>query len=1091
MAGRARAGDHEPPTAPGLGQLSRAEASGRRRARPPAAVVVVVGWALLSAGLCSLLDMQRPADPAVLATAAVVLAGAGALLGIAVVSDRRAEEGQLGADLRQAAGMLRSVEAVTDPALAYLDLDELLSAVLGRTKDALDADVAAVLLADDDGSTYRVRASSGMTELAPVGSEVARGEGLLGSASSWGRAVVVPDVRASGAGALPEWQEGISSLVAAPLIVLGGPIGSMEVASRTRRMFDAAERRVVQSAAGFVAAALERARLGELAIRRQFGAEHANLRLRLLARGGTALGKALYDYDDAMEELADVVVPDFADWFGMHVLDDEGALREVVARAVPAAFPGSAHASTAHPHPKGDVLARAAMASRRSQFVIPTSRLWDETIDATVHTYASAAECPGISSMLVVPVEVRGAFMGSLTFVTGAGRRGYRPSDLETGRELTTRVAVAIERVCSWQAAQRARDVASRYAERLRRLVDVSLVLNSQLDEEEVLALLVEHTRRALVADVVAVRTSPDPTSNGEEIAAEVGAGATDGLDARRDRIAAPIIDSGGATHRVIVAVGPPGATYSREDLSVLTVLAHMASVAVRNARLYCEVAENEQRLETVLDSSPLAIVGLRPSGEAQWWNRAAAALFGWPDRSAPRRIPVRPEGAPVLAGLVDSSFNGKRIIGVALPITGAGGRPLELSISASPLGPAGAVSGALVVAEDVTDRMRMLGQLHQAERLQAMSRMAGALAHDFNNLLTVILGCGDALMRRLGDDEELGPDVAAIHRAGTRAAALTSQLVRIGGQRPDVEPELVRIDEVVTAMGPILAGALGERVRLRVVTEAGGSTVRIDRTEIERCLLNLVLNARDAMPDGGTCTVRTARVSGEGGRGRELVELSVADDGTGMDEETAAHCFEPFFTTKGRARGTGLGLAALHAMISQAGGDVDVTSSRGHGTTFTITLPIVAAAPVAAASAPLPRARAAVAPGGRTARLLVVDDELEVLLLVVRQLESAGYDVLAARNASEALHLLATHGPVDLLVTDVVMPGMNGIELAGAVRLRAPEVKVLFVSGHLDDDSTAPGSLPGHAALVTKPFGHDELARAVRTLLRDARTKA
>jgi len=1089
------------------------DAKRRARQTPALAVVVVVSWALLAAGLSDLLDEQRPTAPLVLAVVAAALAGVGVLLGVAVARDRRVVR-HLAAAHQSASSALRAIEAVTDPALSYLDLDELLSALLDRTKEALGADVVAVLLTDPASSTIQVRASSGATELAPVGSEATIEVGPLAVAPAEAHLVVVPDVGAIEVGALPEWQDGVASLMAAPLVVRGTSVGTLEVASRDHLSFDMAARRLLQVVADRVAAIVERARLDELAKRRGLGADHANLHLRLLARGTTALGRALDDYTEALHELADVVVPDFADGFAVHVVDQTGARHEVVRRSTPASFPSCTGAVSAHPSFEGDALVRAVIASRRAHVLMATQRLDDEAIEATVHTPESLGASSDISSMLVVPVVVRGDVVATLTFVTGPSRRGYRPSDLETGRELAERVGVAIERVRSWEVARRARAVAERYTQRLRQLVDVSLVVNAQFSEEEVLDLLVEHARRALAADVVVVRTLGEGSSaHGPSVhpvgiddgafsravasamravarTADVARGhvAHDDASARRGWIAAPITDAGGVPRRVVAAVGAPGTTYSLEDASVLTVLAQMASGALRNAHLYGEVLENEQRLEAVVDASPLAIVELDLSGEAQWWNRAAAALFGWPDRSVPRRIPVREGGALLLSDLLDSSCNATPIMGVALPITGARGQLLELSVSASPLGTADAVSGVLVVAEDVTDRQRLLEQLRQAERLQAMSRMAGALAHDFNNLLTVILGCGDALMRRIGGDAELGPDVAAIHRAGTRAAALTSQLVRIGGQRPSVDPELVHLDEIIMAMKPILVGALGARSRLRISTTAGDATVRIDPAELEWCLLNLVMNARDAMPDGGTCTISTARGVVTVDRGGEQVVLAVADDGTGMDEETAAHCFEPFFTTKGRARGTGLGLAAVHAMISQAGAHVRVTTSRGKGTTCTITLPVVTGVLGAADAEPTLDGRGSRALGRHSGTLLVVDDEPEMRAMVVRQLESRGYEVLAASNASEAMQLLATREPVDLLVTDVAMPGMNGIDLANAVRLSSPALKVLFVSGHLDADSSAMGSLPGDAAIVTKPFGPDELVRAVRALLGPAR---
>ncbi|MGH2930790.1 MAG: two-component system sensor histidine kinase NtrB, partial [Solirubrobacteraceae bacterium] len=311
------------------------------------------------------------------------------------------------------------------------------------------------------------------------------------------------------------------------------------------------------------------------------------------------------------------------------------------------------------------------------------------------------------------------------------------------------------------------------------------------------------------------------------------------------------------------MAVGRLGTSFSLEDESVLTLLAQMASVALRNARLYAEVLGNEQRLQTLVDSSPLAIAELRATGEAEWWNRAAAELFGWAGRAVSRRIPVREGSELVLAGLLDSAFGGKPVIGVALPVTGAGGEPRELSISASPLGAAGVVTGLLVVAEDVTERQRMLEQFHQAERLNAMSRMAGGVAHDFNNLLTVILGCSDVLMRHLDEDGELAPDVAAIHRAGTRAAALTNQLVRIGGHQQPLQPELIVVDEVIASMQPMLARALGENARLVISAGAEAATVLVDRSELERSVLNLAINARDAMPGGGTFTIESTRRTG------------------------------------------------------------------------------------------------------------------------------------------------------------------------------------------------------------------------------------
>ncbi len=1065
---------------------------------------------------------------------AVLLAGLAALLGLAVSAERRAADRRLRSELGRASNVLRSIEAITDPGLAFLDIDELLGAVLDRAREAIGGDVVSVLLADEEGTLLEVRASSGATAFSPVGSEVLVGDGVLGAAAQWARPVVVADVRRHDVGRLPACQSGIASFMAAPLIVHGTTLGIVEVASVEQRTFGAADLRLLQVVSDRLAAVVERARLDDLAKRGRFGVERASMHLRVLARGGTVLGEALETYDTALDELADVVVPEFADWFGVHVLEDSGELRCVASRTRGDALAAQVLTADGRPHPKMDELVREAMDDRLAQLAIPTARLDASELGAAVHTPKTLPEWPGVSSMLVVPVHVRGTVTAALSFATGPESRGFRPSDLETGKELAERVGVTIDRVRSWRASQRAGEMAFQYAERLRRLMDASLVVNAQFSEEEVLQLLVEHTHRALEADVVVVSAQPsggplaervwppdrvfDRAGDGEDLRRLVLTAAADvarsgevlrmpegrpgapAPKAARGWVAAPITDAGGEVRRVVVAAGGPGTRFSFEDESVLTLLAQMASVALRNARLYAEVLGNEQRLQTLVDSSPLAIAELRATGEAEWWNRAAADLFGWPDRSAPRRIPVREGSELVLAGLLESAFGGKPIIGVAMPVTGAGGEPRELSVSASPLGALGTVSGLLVVAEDVTERHRMLEQFHQAERLNAMSRMAGAVAHDFNNLLTVILGCSDALLRRLGEDEELAPDVAAIHRAGTRAAALTNQLVRIGGHQQPDQPELVAVDEVIVSMQPMLSSALGSGVRLVIAAGAGDTAVLVDRSELERSVLNLAINARDAMPAGGTFTIESARAVQRAADGAPeaaaVLELSFTDTGIGMDEETLAHCFEPFFTRKGRARGTGLGLAVVHATVSQAGGDVRVESSPGAGARFTLTFPVgdgrAGAAARAASDAARDAARDAAAssgpePGGET--VLVVDDELEVLRLEVRELKAAGYQVLGAANASEALHLLnARGGAVHLLVTDVVMPGMNGIELATAVRWRYPEAGVLFVSGHLDDDVTATSPLPEHSSLLTKPFGPDELTRRVREALSRAR---
>lgn len=1015
---------------------------------------------------------------------------------------------------------LRSLEAITDPALAFLPLDQLLEAVLDRTLAAVHGDVVSILLMTRDRESLYLRICRGDENLAPDSCALSSEDGVLASTARWTRPVVIDDVPATGIRPTSKAQN-VASLMAAPLMVRGTTIGVIEVGTKEPHHFESMEVRVLQVVADRCAVTIEQARLAESERRSRLGADHARLHLDILARTGTVLAQALESYEPTLEELGQVLVPDFADSFAVDVLEPSGALRRVTTTAL-----GRSSGGVAHNHPEGDHLVRLAISERRPQVVIKAARTRSNGIDASFHQFADCTRgSTNIDSMLVVPIKVRDDVFGVISFVTGPGRRGYRPSDLKTAREIADRVGVAIERVAAWQEGELAGRAALGYAQRLRQLVEAGLVVNAQLAEEEVLELLAEHAHRVLAADQVVIIAQPgggqllekvwppratrDIWERDGEAWAPVSAASNEvalsGLACHGPRddeapastnqgdgtrssaalnapksstvswIAVPITSHDGECTRVAVALRDSGERFGTDDESVLTLLAQMASVALQNAQLYADVRSNERRLQAVLESSPLAIAELDPSGDARWWNRAAGELFGWGATEGPRRVTVREGSELVLAELWERARDGKPTTGVALPSSGPNGEQLELSVSTSPLSEQGMVTGMLLVADDVTEWRRILDQFHQAERLGAMARMAGAVAHDFNNLLTVILGCSEILMQRIEGDDSLVQEVSAIQRAGTRAAALTNQLVGIGQQRP-VQPEVIDVEEVVDSMRSMISGVLGEGVTLHVVRSAGATRILIDRSELERSILNLAINARDAMPNGGRFVIQTGWTAESVNEASKSVQISFADTGTGIEPDVLAHCFEPFFTTKGRAHGTGLGLSTVHATVTKAGGEIRVDSTPGQGTKFTMVFPAHEAGVLSTAPQPSDAVLPTPAlPGEKV--VLFVDDDSEVLRLAVRELERRGYKMIGAANGSQALsEVSARNGEIDLLVTDVVMPGMSGIELADAVFRRYPHIPVLFISGHLDEQVAGRHPLPSGAQLLPKPFTPDEL---------------
>ncbi len=397
-----------------------------------------------------------------------------------------------------------------------------------------------------------------------------------------------------------------------------------------------------------------------------------------------------------------------------------------------------------------------------------------------------------------------------------------------------------------------------------------------------------------------------------------------------------------------------------------------------------------------------------------------------------------------------------------------------------------------LGVADDVTLRRQLQDDLTQARKLESVGRLAVGIAHDFNNFLTVILGLTDLVLSRVPADGSNRGELEAVMKAARQAAGLTGQLLAFA-RKQVVAPRSVMLNDMIGEGVQLLARLLGERVELVTICAPDLGSVKVDPGQMMQVLVNLMMNASDAMPAGGRLTLETANLEVPMGAatGRPpgpgvWVRLSVADTGGGMDDEVKARLFEPFFTTKARGKGTGLGLATSYGAVAQAGGHVDVWSEPGEGTRFDIYLPRSTDAPerIAAQGPTTPRARGA-------EKVLVVEDERLVRETAVAILRGAGFEAVEAASAEEALRTFdVARDHIDLLLTDVVMPGMSGVELARRMRAARPELRVLFVSGYPDAEFEPDDRNADRVTFLQKPYAPDTLVGTLRELL-DARKSA
>ena len=529
---------------------------------------------------------------------------------------------------------------------------------------------------------------------------------------------------------------------------------------------------------------------------------------------------------------------------------------------------------------------------------------------------------------------------------------------------------------------------------------------------------------------------------------------------------------------------------YGERDKEILTFVARQLASAVEIKRNEQALRRSEARYRSLVQSSVYGIYRSSLEGRFLDVNPALIAMLGY--GSAEEVLLLDPE-RDVFANpeehtrLIEEFRHSGRLDGIEVKWKRKDGSAITVRISGRAVSSADEPADVLeAIAEDVTDRRVLEDQFRQAQKMEAVGRLAGGVAHDFNNLLMVISGYAEVILAKLELGHPLHEKGRAIQQAADRATTLTRQLLAFS-RKQLLELKVVDVNAIVADMERLLRPLIGENVELATALHSQAAHTRADAGQLEQVLMNLVVNAKDAMPAGGKLTISTQNIVVDENhrRGQNFIRpgnyvlLSVTDTGTGMDKETQSRIFEPFFTTKEKGKGTGLGLSTVYGIVKQTGGYVMVQSEEGRGTAFHIYLPRV--------EEPTEKHAPPVAPAalGGSETVLLVEDEESVRQLVRETLTAKGYRVLEAENGEAGMAVAAQHqGTIDLVITDVVMPGMGGRELVRQIGETRPETRVLYLSGYTEDAIVSDGTIESGTAFLQKPFTLQNLSRKVREIL-------
>ena len=735
---------------------------------------------------------------------------------------------------------------------------------------------------------------------------------------------------------------------------------------------------------------------------------------------------------------------------------------------------------------------------------------------------------PDMHTFLGVPVLVRDRPFGNLYLAEKADGEQFTDADQEAVVTLAQIAGVAIENAQIYEGARERREELEETVAALQATTEVTRAIGDETDVGVVLDLVAKRGRALVSARVLLI-----VLSQGDELLFAAGAGEVpEGLVGRHIALAGTFAEQAVRARRgvhvadeasrkrfnevgrrlgvqVQAALVVPllfrdrsygallaidrlkdGPAFSVEDQRLLEAFATSAATAVAAAHT---VAADIERLAAVVRSSTDAIITTDEHGIITSWNPGAEQLYGYEasemvgqQGSVTAKLVVPDEHSDEV-DITPRVLRGETVQHHETSRVRKDGTHVEISLSvAATRDRYGRITGIASVARDMTEQKRTQRILSQTERLESIGQLAGGVAHDMNNLLTIILNHSDFALESLAEDDPAAREIHEARGAAERAAMLVRQLLLFAREETGTV-QVLDVGAIVGELEKMLARTIGEHIALHTDLVEGAWSIEADRTQVEQVVMNLAVNARDAMAEGGTLTISTANVTldeetlrthaGPAEPGRYLC-LAVSDTGVGMNADVIAKAFEPFFTTKPTGSGTGLGLATVYGILRRARGHVQIYSEPGRGTAIKTYWPISQRAETAAVSQS-PERSSSHTPAGET--ILLVEDEDALRSLAVRILEPAGYTVLVAGLPSEAIELAVRHGDsVDLLLTDLVMPEMSGAKLAAQLRNARPELRVIYTSGYV----ARPGELPEGAAFIGKPYTRAQLLAAIGAAL-------